>query len=167
MPALVRHGAAGEVAAFPAPADLSDLHVGTRVVVRTARGDELGTLLSVTPDEPDGSEPAEDAPAVLRPATDEDRAAAARQRAACDAAFDDWAGRIRDWGVRDVELIDVDRPLAGDRWILSVLTARGAGPTQLALRAAAEGFGVIEVLPVGADGAVPVQRGGGCGSCGA
>jgi hypothetical protein len=49
---------------------------------------------------------------------------------------------------------------------LYVLTERGPATTTLALQAAAEGLGLIEVQPVSAAGLVAVPSGGGCGTGG-
>jgi hypothetical protein len=64
-------------------------------------------------------------------------------------------------------LIDLEWTLDDAKQILYVLTSRGPDATNLALHAAAEGLGVIEVQPVAAEGLIPLpSEGGGCGSGG-
>ena len=162
---LVRYGAMGEVGRFVAANGRteSETAVATAVVVRTARGEELGTVIGSagTVDSVDDA-----SPCVLRVATDEDQTTLARHRADCEREFPAWQNRIRDWQV-DLELIDLERTLDGQRLILYVLNDRGPETTKLALRAAAAGFGVIEVQPVGPEGLIPTASGGGgCGNCG-
>ena len=79
-------------------------------------------------------------------------------------AFGVWEDRIRDWKI-DVQLIELEWTLDRERLILYVLNERGPECTKLAIQAAAAGFGIIDVQPVGADGVAPLS-GGGCGSCG-
>lgn len=147
----------GEIARFVDP---SGTVPGTVVVVRSPRGEELGTVIgpakSNTPDEEHGF-------AVVRVATPADHDAAEQSRQNCEAEFVPWQERIRDWGV-DLELIDLERTFDG-KLILYVLNDRGPETTQLALRAASAGFGVIEVQPVGPEGLISASGGGGCGSC--
>ena len=156
---LVRYGAMAEVARF-AVEDGIPPTVGEAVVVRSSRGEELGTVVA-----PASAESPADLPAVLRVATAADRDAADRYRAECHGEFPVWQGRIREWGV-DLELIDLERTLDGEKLVLYVLNDRGPETTKLALRAAAAGFGVIEVQPVGPEGLIHVASGGGCGNCG-
>lgn len=153
---LIRYGAMHEVSRFHCESDAAP---GERVVVRSGRGEELGMVLGPAPQGTDDDE----RPPVLRVATREDLETAERARGDCEAAFTDWQGRIRDWGV-DLELIDLERTFDG-KLILYVLNDRGPETTKLALRAAAAGFGVIEVQPVGPEGLIAVSGGGGCGSC--
>lgn len=162
MPAtlLVRYGVMAEVARFrSALAEAPD--PGSPVVIRTQRGEELGRVIGPASAADDADE---DAPAVLRPATDADLSAADSRKAACEADFPAWQTRIRDWSL-DLELIDIERTLDGGKLILYVLNDRGPETTKLALRAAAAGFGVIEVQPVGPEGLIHAA-GGGCGSGG-
>ena len=146
----------GEVARFGASPDVS---VGAWVVVRSARGEEIGVVLGAAKD----GRIEDEAPTVLRIATSEDREAVSRRRAQCEAAFPAWQQRIRDWQV-EVELIDLEQTLDG-KLVLYVLNDRGPETTKLALKAAAGGFGVIEVQPVGPEGLIAVSHGSGCGSC--
>jgi cell fate regulator YaaT (PSP1 superfamily) len=157
---LVRYGAMSEVGRFAS----AEIHceLGAAVVVRSTRGDELGTVIGR---EQNQEASPEDAPKVLRLATAEDQRRLSELRAECEAAFGQWQARIREWRV-DVELIDLEQTLDGAKLILYVLNDRGPETTKLALHAAAAGHGVIEVQPVGAEGLIHVAAGGGCGSCG-
>ena len=128
------------------------------------RGEELGQIIGPAAKREDSDETS-DGPKLLRLATGSDCDAAARRRTECEAEFPAWQARIRDWGV-DLELIDIERTLDGSKLVLYVLNDRGPETTKLALRAAAAGFGVIEVQPVGAEGLIPLAGGGGCGSGG-
>jgi cell fate regulator YaaT (PSP1 superfamily) len=163
MPAtlLIRYGVMAEVARFRS-AVTELLEPGTPVVVRTQRGEELGRV--VGPASP-AEDQDDDGPAVLRAATDADLATADSRKISCEAEFPTWQGRIADWSL-DLELIDVERTLDGGKLVLYVLNDRGPETTKLALRAAAAGFGVIEVQPVGAEGLIQASAGGGCGSGG-
>ena len=157
---LVRYGVMGEVARFAADGELPS--AGTPVVVETARGPQIGTVIAES--KPAGEETV--SRLVLRTATEEDLAEAARLREVCEMAFAAWQERIRDWDV-DVQLIDMEQTLEGGKQILYVLNDRGPETTKLALRAAAGGFGVIEVQPVGLEGVIEASGGGGgCGNCG-
>lgn len=159
---LIRYGAMAEVARFRS-AVAEPLDPGTPVVVRTQRGEELGRVV--------GSSSAaenrdDDGPAVLRAATDTDLSTADSRKAGCEAEFPAWQARIRDWSL-DLELVDLERTLDGGKLVLYVLNDRGPETTKLALRAAAAGFGVIEVQPVGPEGLLQASAGGcGSGRCG-
>ena len=160
---LVRYGAIPEVAYFAAACEVRR---GDRVVVATHRGLLLGDVLDRVPPprEPD-AEPIAPTGDVVRVATAQDRADEHSRRA--ETGFADWAARIAGWKI-DVELLDVERSLDGEKTTLYVLNGRDAEPTKLALQAAAAGLGIIDVQPVTADGVAPPEpRGGGCGSCGA
>jgi cell fate regulator YaaT (PSP1 superfamily) len=160
---LVRYGTVPEVARFTADG-LDPLPRGTEVVVRTHRGLQVGSVLEVlrSTDAPPDDEHEAD---LLRVATDEDLALRNSLRAVCEAEFDGWCRRIRDWHV-DLDLLDLECTLDGEKKILYVLSDRGPGATQLALQAAAKGLGIIEVQPVAADGPIPLDTGGGCGTGG-
>jgi cell fate regulator YaaT (PSP1 superfamily) len=160
---LVRYGTVPEVARFTAD-DPGSLARGTEVVVRTHRGLQVGTVLELlrpTGDAPDDAREAD----LLRLATADDLALDASLRAVCEAEFDDWCRRIRDWQI-DLDLLDLECTLDGEKKILYVLSDRGPGATQLALKAAAKGLGIVEVQPVAADGPIPLETGGGCGTGG-
>lgn len=170
--ALVRYGTISEVAHFEIPPDFAR-NRGDRVVVRTHRGIELGTLLSDgrntsngSSSKANGSDPIDLEPSqesILRSATVEDEQAAARLRSECEQAFGDWRERIEKWALR-LELIDLEWTLDKSKLILYVLNDRGPESTKLALQAAAGGFGVVEVQTVGPDGPIAKSTGGGCGS---
>lgn len=157
---LVRYGAMGEVGRF-ASAELN-CDVGAAVVVRSSRGEEFGIVIGR---ESMRDALPEDGPKLLRLAIDDDQRRLLANRAECEAAFVLWQDRIREWRV-DLELIDLEKTLDGEKLVLYVLNDRGPETTKLALQAAAAGFGVIEVQPVGHEGLIQVASGGGCGSCG-
>lgn len=172
---LVRYGMISEVARF-ADREGAALARGMRVVVRSHRGVEIGTLLEHAPRGPNGKtaeRPAEqavtgngDEPAelcVLRTATTEDERAAARLKDECEREFPRWRGRIDEWKLR-LELIDLEWTLDKSKLILYVLNERGPECTKLALQAAAAGLGIVEVQPVGPDGPLVQSREGSCGT---
>jgi cell fate regulator YaaT (PSP1 superfamily) len=174
--ALVRYGTISEVANFEIPSDFVR-NRGDRVVVRTHRGIELGTLLTDKgnvsepstagsgqhttggdPGDPDLSQQS-----ILRTATVEDEQAAVRLRSECEQDFGDWRERIEKWNLC-LELIDLEWMLDKSKLILYVLNDRGPESTKLALQAAAAGYGIVEVQTVGPDGPIVQSTGGGCGS---
>jgi cell fate regulator YaaT (PSP1 superfamily) len=163
---LVRYGAMGVVARFAAEVSFAadaGCDVGAAVVVRSPRGEELGIVIGR---EPQSDVPEADGPTLLRLATGDDQSRVTSLRSECEAEFIRWQDRIREWRV-DVELIDLEKTLDGEKLILYVLNDRGPETTKLALQAAAAGYGVIEVQPVGREGLIQVASGGGgCGSCG-
>lgn len=169
---LVRYGTIPEVAEFDA-GDMREVDRGQVVVIDTHRGLQLGTVLDVVQPstEPRAAHlPPDPDPITLRPvvrvATAADRRLAAERLRQINDEFDDWRKRIREWTL-DLELIDIEMTLDGEKTILYVLNDRGPENTRLALQAVASGFGIIEVQPVSVDGVVPQQpTGGGCGSCG-
>jgi cell fate regulator YaaT (PSP1 superfamily) len=165
---LVRYGGVPEVARFAHGAAFRVTR-GASVVVSTTRGQELGTVLeALTPSrEPRRDEEEDSVPSghVLRVATAADRERQQTQRAEAECEFPEWERRIADWNL-DLQLIDLEWTLDRAKLILYVLNDRGPECTKLALQAAAAGLGVIEVQPVAAEGLVPRESGGGCGSCG-
>lgn len=170
---LVRYGTIPEVAEFDG-GDVREIERGQLVVIDTHRGLQLGEVLDViqpsTEPRPAHLGPEVD-PIMLRPivrvATQKDRRLAADRLRQINDEFDAWRKRIREWTL-DLELIDVEMTLDGEKTILYVLNDRGPDNTRLALQAVAAGFGIIEVQPVSIDGVVPqgTSSGGGCGSCG-
>ncbi len=174
--ALVRYGTISEVAHFEIPPDFVR-NRGDRVVVRTHRGIELGTLLadegnvSKQPAGGNGSDanshdPGDRDPnqqSILRTATVVDEEAATRLRSECEQDFGDWRERIEKWNL-SLELIDLEWTLDKSKLILYVLNDRGPESTKLALQAAAAGYGIVEVQTVGPDGPIAQSTGGGCGS---
>lgn len=164
---LVRYGAIGEVARFGVETD-QQIERNERVVIRTARGLEVGTLLESVGGKSNAETDAAagDDPAVLRVAGSDDETALQDQAAKRAAEFEAWQARIADWKV-DLQLIDLEWTLDGEKLILYVLNDRGPACTTLALQAAAAGLGVIEVQPVDHEGPVQLELGGGgCGSGG-
>ena len=159
---LVRYGAVPEVARFGAPEPVQAAR-GETVVVRTHRGLQLGTLLdSVKVSEAE----AENAFELVRVATPADLSAAREHSRHAESDYLDISRRILQWGLQ-LELIDVERTLDGDKRILYVLSDRGPDTTKLALQAAAAGLGIVEVQPVSSTGPVTLPaEGGGCGTGG-
>lgn len=180
---LVRYGMISEVARFTSELDVA-LERGERVVIRTHRGVEIGTLLEGVPQEVDsngarlplkysvngaqvagGGEAASDSTSlrILRTATPEDVRTSGGLKDECEREFPTWRGRIDEWKLR-LELIDLEWTLDKSKLILYVLNDRGPECTKLALQAAATGLGTVEVQPVGPDGPVSPSQEGGCGS---
>ncbi len=158
---LVRYGAVPEVGRFILRADVP-LERGAAVVVRTHRGLQLGEALEAV----SASKAEETDFEIVRPATVDDQSAETRLKSRCEAEFYEWCRRIVLWNL-SLELIDLERTLDDEKLILYVLTERGPATTTLALQAAAEGLGIIEVQPVTAAGLVAASSGGcGSGGCG-
>ncbi|MDP1796155.1 MAG: PSP1 C-terminal domain-containing protein [Planctomycetaceae bacterium] len=159
---LVRYGTTPEVARCVVDAG-SDLSRGDAVIVRTHRGEQLGTLLER---ERSSSTVEEIEFEILRRADEADLAQAKISRQRCEQAFGIWMQRIADWDLQ-IELLDIEETLDGQKTILYVLCERGPDSTKLALQAAAAGLGLIEVQPVSAEGLVVIApSGGGCGTGG-
>lgn len=159
---LVRYGAVPEVARCQLANELPRLQRGERVVVETHRGLLIGEILGDV--RSDADHPT--AFSIVRVASDLDQSAAARLAEESAIEFAMWEARIQEWKL-DLQLIDLERTLDGQKLVLYVLNERGPECTRLAIQAAASGFGLIEVQPVGAEGLVsqPESRGG-CGSGG-
>ena len=162
--ALVRYGRIPEVVRCRLPGDLSPGR-GTRVVVRTHRGLELGSVVELVRRRPEDSDETVSFE-IVRLASAEDEARARELADRLHAEFEPWQKRLSEWKL-DLQLIDLELTLDGEKQILYVLNDRGPECTKLALQAAAGGFGVIEVQPVSAEGLVSQPKsGGGCGSGG-
>ena len=170
---LVRYGAIPEVARFACQLDRPPGR-HDRVVVLSRRGPELGTTLEALrphsgpagTSSPESASPVDAACQVLRRATAEDEARHAELRREAEGDFDQWQRRIREWNL-ELELLDLEWTLDGEKLVLYVLGGRGPETTKLALQAAAAGLAVIEVQPVGPEGPVAVPSGGcGAGGCG-
>jgi cell fate regulator YaaT (PSP1 superfamily) len=180
---LVRYGMISEVARFSTEPGVT-LERGERIVIRTHRGVEIGTLLedvraadfngargpqrhSVNGGVTATAEPATGDEAtslrILRTATAEDERTAGGLKDECEKAFSSWRGRINDWKLR-LELIDLEWTLDKTKLILYVLNDRGPECTKLALQAAAAGLGTVVVQPVGLEGLISESQEGGCGS---
>ncbi len=160
---LVRYGSVPEVARFLCQSAVCPAR-GKSVVVRTHRGLQLGTLLEVVPQSSKSPEEEIDFE-IVRTSDADDEAKSRQLQAQCEAEFYDWCRRILLWNL-PLELIDLERTLDGEKLILYVLADRGPATTTLALQAAAEGLGVIEVQPVSRLGLVAAESGGGCGTGG-
>ena len=164
---LVLYGAIGEVSRIRV-ATGERLQRNARVVIRSPRGLEVGTLLEPiegdngTNDDSTGTEE----PAILRAASAQDEQDLLDRQTENRREFDEWQARIDDWKL-DLQLIDLEWTLDGSKLVLYVLNDRGPACTTLALKAAAAGLGLIDVQPVDHEGQVRVQpTGGGCGSGG-
>ncbi len=134
-----------------------------RVVVETERGEIPAEILREMP--ADNKTEEQPHSCILRAfgPEDFDQAAALQARSADD--FAEWRQRIDSWNMQ-LELVDLEWTLDGKRLMLYVLNERGPETTKLALRASAEGFPHIDVLPVTAEGLLAASAdGGGCG-CG-
>ncbi|RLS56562.1 MAG: hypothetical protein DWH91_06405 [Planctomycetota bacterium] len=160
---LIRYGVVPEVARCQIVPGISRPERGAAVVVQTHRGPQLGEVLG------DLRAEADNPPAftVLRTATATDLDQARQQAEQSAAEFADWTNRIAEWNL-DLQLIDIEWTLDGSKRVLYVLNERGPECTRLAIQAAASGFGIIEVQPVGAEGLIsqPEVSGGGCGTGG-
>jgi hypothetical protein len=161
---LARYGRVPQVARFAVHGFA--LQRDDSVVVSTDRGEELATVLQLLPSpkrKVSGEWDVNWTGEVLRLATQDDLTVAAASALAAEVSFPQWLDRASKWKLQ-LELIDLERTL-DERLILYVLNDRGAETTRLALLAAAAGFGVVHVQPVGAEGIVE-STGGGCGSGG-
>lgn len=162
---LVRYGSVPEVAKFIYTGEEHPQRE-TRVVVRTHRGLQLGSVLEEITKSVVNPEDHETDWEIVRLATPEDLAQAQLYQAESEAEFFAWCRRILLWNL-PLELVDLERTLDDGKIILYVLAERGPATTTLALQAAAEGLGVIEVQPVSSLGIVSLNTGGcGTGGCG-
>ncbi|MEZ6055774.1 MAG: hypothetical protein R3C01_03625 [Planctomycetaceae bacterium] len=171
---LVRYGVIPEVARCRGLVDV-EMSRGDRVVVETHRGSQVGVIvdtLRVTAEPKQVSADAVDEEPsffnILRAANDDDEAKFASLEMQADAAWDDWQRRIEEWNI-DLQMIDLEWTLDGEKLVIYVLNDRGNECAKLALHAATEGLGIIEVQPVSEEGVVPQpasNTGGGCGSGG-
>lgn len=159
---LIRYGTVPEVARFTSSLELELVRQQT-VVVQTHRGTQLGVVLDRVKTPSDTA--TESDFTVVRAATPEDFTSAEQWRHRAEADFPVWLARIAEWEL-ELELIDVEWTLDGQKQILYVLTERGPATTNLALQAAAAGLGIIEVQPVAAEGLVTLPSAGGCGTGG-
>ncbi|MDC0308378.1 PSP1 C-terminal domain-containing protein, partial [Planctomycetaceae bacterium] len=158
---LVRYGAIPEVARFQWSLAATPER-GQAVVVNSHRGQMLGTVL----EEITAADDTELETEVLRLATADDLRIAVDLKSACTQECREWEERISKWNL-ELQLLDLEKTLDGAKKILYVLCDRGPDSTKLALQAAAEGLGIIEVQPVDAEGLVTIESGGGgCGSGG-
>ncbi|QDT55971.1 hypothetical protein Pan44_40200 [Caulifigura coniformis] len=159
---LVRYGRIPEVAKVVAD---DRRERGEQVVVRTHRGLELATVLETLKPSPGASQVESDF-VVVREATPQDQFEFTGLATRAGDEFDAWNQRICDWKL-DLQLIDLEWTLDREKLILYVLNDRGPECTRLAIQAAAEGLGIVEVQPVSATGLVAKESGGGgCGTCG-
>jgi cell fate regulator YaaT (PSP1 superfamily) len=161
---LVRYGTISEVSRFTTVAREA-MRRGQRVVVRTHRGLEIGTVLQdVIPSAENARGETGDFE-IMRLAADEDERASEHLVAEARLQFATWRRRIEEWNLQ-LELIDLEWTLDAKKIILYVLNDRGPDCTRLALQAAAAGLGIVEVQPVGPDGLMSREQHSGCGSGG-
>lgn len=111
------------------------------------------------------SDAAADTERILRRATRDDLAKFAELTARARREFPQWLRWITQWKL-NIELLDSEWLLEGNRLVLYVLSGRGPETTQLALQAATVGFDNVDVQPVTTEGRAPRQSGGGCGTGG-
>ncbi len=138
---------------------------GDDVVLQTDRGEMLARVMQQLPIRNSDAEETVQSQ-ILRPASQVDLKRQQELKQQAEQEFNLWNQRIRNWQV-EVELIDLEWTLDGEKLILYVLNSRGPECTKLAIQAAAEGLGVIDVVPVSATGVeAPVTSGCGCGSGG-
>ncbi|MCA9080610.1 MAG: hypothetical protein KDA58_08620 [Planctomycetaceae bacterium] len=165
---LIRYGVVPEVARCELRDDAT-LQRGEQLVAETHRGPMLATLLEVIrPSSEPGASPPSAGFQMLRVATPDDQRQHAQLRDRCSETCDAWDARIQQWQL-DLQLLDCEYTLDGEKLILYVLNERGPECTRLAIQAAAAGFGLIEVQPVDAAGIVSqplMDSGGGCGTGG-
>lgn len=138
---------------------------GDKVVVQTERGEMLARVIQQLSGE-DHSTDEEPKPSnrILRPASESDLQQLRELKEKTEQEFFLWRERIQKWQV-DVELVDLEWTLDGKKLILYVLNNRGPECTKLAIQAAAQGLGVVDVVPVSTAG-VAVSATGGCRSGG-
>lgn len=158
--ALVRYGVVPEVARCDFSA-IGPVARGDRVVIKTARGEQMGVVLDVLRPRTEplpvhlANGPGEDAASfdVVRIATPEDEGRSIDLIGKADEEFPHWQARVAEWEL-DLQLIDLEWTLDGGQRVLYVLNDRGPDCTKLALRAAAAGLGIVSVQPVASDGLV-------------
>lgn len=165
MTYLVRYGLRSHIGRFATDDEGLELEPGRVVVVRTARGVELGDIVRREPTAPAGAAPT--AAPLLRPAGPDDldraRRAAAdhpHRLAACEAALDGDA-----W---PIVLIDVEPLLDDGRTVLHYLGPHHLDASALWRRLRDEAGLDVVLEPVGLDApdAAAEPEPAGCGSCG-
>jgi len=163
---LLRIGACGETVRCLG-IDQPAFKRGDEVVLQTDRGKMLARVMQHLPERINStSEEVTEQSQILRSASEYDLQQQQKLKQKAEHDFLPWKERIQEWQV-DVELIDLEWTLDGEKLILYVLNSRGPECTKLAIQAAAEGLGVIDVVPVSATGIeAPVKSGCGCGSGG-
>ncbi|MCA8989985.1 MAG: hypothetical protein KDA78_20230, partial [Planctomycetaceae bacterium] len=159
---LIRYGHAGTTALASCESSRL-LNRGAEVVVQTGHGTQLADVMESV-SRTGMPEDVNPETVILREATaaDLDRQEEFDRRA--EDSFLDWQTRIAEWKV-DVELMDLEWTLDGERLLIYVLNERGPECTKLALMAAAKGQGIVEVVPLSATG-ISKPQSGGCGSGG-
>ena len=150
---------------------------GDQVVLVTDRGNMLADVMQILPKsesdikptdeqtEEQAAEQIDEVNQILRLASKEDLQQQKQLKQRAEQDFSAWTERIHDWKV-EVELVDLEWTLDGEKLILYVLNSRGPECTKLAMQADAQGLGIIDVVPISATGInIPEPSGGGCG-CG-
>ena len=163
---LLRVGVCGETVRSLG-ADQPLFKRGDNVVLQTDRGEMIAEVMQQLPKRINSTEePATQQSQILRPVSEHDLQQQQELKQRAEQDFLLWTQRIQEWRI-EVELIDLEWTLDGEKLILYVLNSRGPECTKLAIQAAAEGLGVIDVVPVSATGIeAPVKSGCGCGSGG-
>ena len=162
---LVRVGNQGQTLVCLAADGLVPQRSAT-LVVQSDRGEQLGVMLREIPPPLHPEEQSNTTNLIVRLATEADLALGNQRIAAANSQFEAWQERIESWSV-DVELMDLEWTLDGNRLLIYVLNERGPECTKLALMAAAKGHGIVEVVPLSSDGiTTPKNSGCGSGNCG-
>ena len=117
---FVRYGLVPEVARCQLVEGMNRPQRGERVVVETHRGPQLGEVLGDVRSVTDEST----AFRVIRIAEERDLLAAREILERSGREFSEWAGRIAEWKI-DLQLIDMEWTLDGEKLILYVLNERG------------------------------------------
>ncbi len=138
---------------------------GDNVVLQTDRGEMIARVMRPLPGDIKNSENAAHNQ-IVRIASNVDLERHHKLKQQAEQEFNRWVQRIQNWQV-DVELVDLEWTLDEKKLILYVLNGRGPECTKLAIQAAAQGLGVIDVVPVSATGIKTTMTSGcGCGSGG-
>jgi cell fate regulator YaaT (PSP1 superfamily) len=126
---------------------------------------ELGTLLQEVDEryERISATDGEAAVCILREASADDLQQHALSRSDCEAQFEAWTNRIAQWKL-NLQLVDLEWLIEPRKLVLYVLNERGPDCTKLALQAASQGLGIIEVQPIDAQGIIRLENTGGCGT---
>jgi cell fate regulator YaaT (PSP1 superfamily) len=163
---LVRVGALGQIGRFGS-VDATRFPRGSRVIVRTARGLEIGDVLAPpaleSGAEPDGS--------ILRGMTVEDQLLETRLSRKRQAAYDACRRRLAEAGL-DAALVDVEHLFDGQTLVFYFL---GPQPPELhgltadlaaAYDAEAQIGSFADLLSTGCGPGCGTEEGAGCGDCG-
>ena len=161
---LIRYGMIPEVARFRCNLD-GELARGVKVVVRTHRGLQLGTMLDTARVSQETADAADNSPEwdVIRIASADDEQTFAQHQDECNQEFSVWRERLTGWKL-NLELVELEWTLDRENLILYVLNDNGPECAKLAVYAAVEGWLNLAVQPVNAGGPVAATAAGSCGS---